>query len=78
MLRKSIYIKKNRVTISLFLVITGITMILTSELSRYAGLSESAILSGIQKTMVYAMIIVGFCLHVQKGIQGWKILGKYC
>ena len=67
MLRKSIYIRKNRVTISLFLVIIGITMILTSELSRYAGLSESAILSGIQKTMVYAIIFVGFLLACTKG-----------
>ena len=35
MLRKGIYIRRNRVTISLFLVIIGITMILASELSRY-------------------------------------------
>lgn len=76
MLRKSIYIKKNRVTISLFLVITGITMILTSELSRYAGLSESAILSGIQKTMVYAMIIVGFLLACTKGHSRMENTGK--
>lgn len=76
MLRKSIYIKKNRVTISLFLVITGITMILTSELSRYAGLSESAILSGIQKTMVYAMIFVGFLLACTKGHSRMENTGK--
>lgn len=66
MLRKGIYIRRNRVTISLFLVIIGITMILASELSRYVGLSDSAILFGVQKTIVYAIIFAGFLLACTK------------
>lgn len=66
MLRKGIYIRRNRVTISLFLVIIGITMILASELSRYVGLTDSAILSGVQKTIVYAIIFAGFLLACTK------------
>lgn len=76
MLRKSIYIKKNRVTISLFLVIMGITTILTSELSLYTGLSNSAILSGIQKTIVYAMIFGGFLLACTKKHSRMENTGK--
>lgn len=76
MLRKSIYIRKNRVTISLFVVIIGITMILASELSRYVGLSDSAILSGVQKTIVYAIIFCGFLLACTQGHSRMENTGK--
>lgn len=66
MLRKSICIRRNRVTLSLFLVIMGITIILVSELCLYVGLSNSALLSGLQKTIVYALIFIGFLLACTK------------
>lgn len=66
MIQKSIYIKKNRVTISMFLVIMGVMLILISELSRYTGESTSSIISGIQKTIVYAFIMLGFLLACTK------------
>lgn len=75
MLRKGIYIRRNRVTISLFLVIIGITMILAAELSRYVGLSDSAILSGVQKTIVYAIIFAGFLLACTKGHSRMENIG---
>lgn len=76
MLRKNIYIRKNRVTLSLLLVIMGITMILVSELFIYIGLTSSALLSGIQKTIVYAMILVGFLLACTKGHSRMERTGK--
>lgn len=76
MLRKGIYIRKNRVTLSLFFVIIGITMILVSELSRYTELSNSAIISGIQKTIVYAMIFCGFLLACTKRHSKMENSGK--
>lgn len=75
MLRKGIYIRRNRVTISLFLVIIGITMILAAELLRYVGLSDSAILSGVQKTIVYAIIFAGFLLACTKGHSRMENIG---
>lgn len=75
MLRKGIYIRRNRVTLSLFLVIIGITMILAAELSRYVGLSDSAILSGVQKTIVYAIIFAGFLLACTKGHSRMENIG---
>lgn len=76
MLRKNIFIRKNRVTLSLLLVIMGITMILVSELFIYIGLTSSALLSGIQKTIVYAMILVGFLLACTKGHARMERTGK--
>lgn len=66
MLRKTITIRKNRTTISLILVIMGITLILATELIRYVGLSNISILTGLQKTFVYALILIGFLLACTK------------
>lgn len=66
MIKKGIYIRKNRVTVSLFLVIMGVVLILVSELSRYTGESTSSIISGIQKTIIYAIILLGFFLACTK------------
>lgn len=76
MLEKGVYIRKNRVTIALFLVIMGITVILISELTRYVGLLNSAILSGLQKTIVYAMIFVNFLFAFTKGHSRMENSGK--
>lgn len=66
MISKRIYIKKNRIVISLFLVVFGITLILTSELSRFIGISNSLLIDGMTKTFVYAMIFFGFIIALTK------------
>lgn len=76
MIRKSIFIRKNRVTISMFLVIIGVMLILISELSRYTGVSNSAIISGIQKTIIYAAILAGFFLACTKGHSSMEGTGR--
>lgn len=76
MLRKNIYIRKNRVTLSLLLVITGITSIFASELLFYTRLTNTALLSGIQKTIVYIMIFVAFLLTLTKGHSKMERVGN--
>lgn len=66
MISKRIYIKKNRIVISLFLVVFGITLILTSELSRFIGISNSLLIDGMTKTFVYVMIFFGFIIALTK------------
>ena len=65
MLRRTITIRKNRTTIPLILVIMGITLILATELIRYVGLSNISILTVLQKTFVYALILIGFLLVIE-------------
>ena len=76
MLRKGIYIRKNRVTISMFLVIIGIAILLVSELLKYTGLLNLDIVSGIKKTMVYAMIFIGFLLACTKRHSNMEKTGR--